>query len=210
MMDHAEAAIRRKAAFDRHQRSGRQVCVSCVVLSCDKDLQWNLTVSGIEVASDRDQAMWVGIEQLVDGEAHFECLRSAFQAGDEEPLGPTGCGGPSGRRELLAGNRGRARSPKVGIDHRERCCGRDREFDDEHGPVKCYRFDRIARRSLCCGVIGQRRDDVVSQFLLRQDRVARHHHEIVNAGCSPLSSAVADCAHIPRIWRSIEQSVEGV
>src|SRR3990170_5546400 len=90
VMEHTESPILGQASIDSNQRPLNELRVSSVLLGCLQNPDWCFVVFGVEIATDGDEAVRIGIENFVECQANFECLAASFQSRNEKSFCPPG------------------------------------------------------------------------------------------------------------------------
>src|SRR5690606_6351516 len=82
MVEDAPPPVRRKGAIEQDERARGQRAVAGILLRTDGDAQRVVMVLRVEVAGDRDEAVWVGREQLRQQQTQLERLPGAPHGGE--------------------------------------------------------------------------------------------------------------------------------
>jgi hypothetical protein len=155
MIEHLRLAVVQNAptsgprdpAIEKNQGTPRKSHITSVLFRTDDDANWNLMILGVEISRNGNQAVVLGVEQLLEQESHFESLRRAAHGRQKIALRPTAHRPPDEWLQLLPGYTHRERCPEMQVDDGEPMAARQVYVGDKDG-----RSNRIGCASSVGGI----------------------------------------------------------
>ena len=163
---------------------------------------------GVEVAANRDERVWVSIEQLVYQQPDLQSLAGPLQRGEKEAFRPAGHAAPD-LRFLVPGDERGTRRAQVNVNDVQRWIAVQSQLRMQNRSIPFDRLrisrHRAIRRDL---PVQWREDQIVQDLPLTEKRKAAQDHQVVLVAIAAL--AAADGAHAMKalIGRIGEQGIE--